>query len=277
MGERKSTSLVGKKETKELDTFGGRIHVEWDPAAVVTPLENLAFFMEFLNVNGLFDAWVTDCPLFLRSNDASDKRTGARYLPTVDSLGRPPLCPYHRHSPGRYSPELLGIEKLVSEDAAHRALARMDESLGLASLEQHLSRTTQPLLDTPWILYLDATVKCLYGKQKSAVAGYNPKKPGRPSHSYHSKMMVNARLALVVEVMSGNETAPLQSMHGIWTWAGMPYPRCFVLALLRGDNESALCDAEARDQPYLTKLRVTKNVKSLIQKLFHFQCWEEAG
>jgi hypothetical protein len=40
---------------------------------------------------------------------------------------------------------------------------------------------------------------------------------------------------------------------------------------------SALCDAEARDQPYLTKLRVTKNVKSLIQKLFHFQCWEEAG
>jgi len=89
MGERKSTSLVGKKEAIALDTFGGRIHVKWDPAAVVTPLENLPFFMEFLNVNGLFDAWVTDCPLFLRSNNASDKRAVlATYLLSILSGDR---------------------------------------------------------------------------------------------------------------------------------------------------------------------------------------------
>ena len=38
--------------------------------------------------------------------------------------------------------------------------------------------------------------------------------------------------------------------------------------LLRGDvaygSESVLREAEARDQPYLTTLRVTKNVKALI-------------
>ena len=53
----------------------------------------------------------------------------------------------------------------------------------MAWLDRHLATTTQPLLTTPWILDLDATVKCLYGKQDGAVRGYNPKKPGRPSHS----------------------------------------------------------------------------------------------
>ena len=46
--------------------------------------------------------------------------------------------------------------------------------------------------------------------------GYNPHKPGRPSHCYHSALMANTRLALTVEVMAGNETAPLHQMPGIW-------------------------------------------------------------
>ena len=33
----------------------------------------------------------------------------------------------------------------------------------------------------------------------------------------------------------------------------------------------------ARDQPYLTKLRLTKNVKGLIKKLFRSDRWEDAG
>jgi hypothetical protein len=52
-------------------------------------------------------------------------------------------------------------------------------------------------------------------------------------------------------------------------------------ALLRGDvafgNESVLREAEARNQPYLTKLRLTKNVKALIKTLFRSNEWEEAG
>ena len=60
-------------------------------------------------------------------------------------------------------PELLGVSRLVSEDAARRALARMEESPGVAWLDRLLATTTQPLLTTPWILDLDATVTCLYG------------------------------------------------------------------------------------------------------------------
>jgi hypothetical protein len=177
-------------------------------------------------------------------------------------------------------PELLGVSRLVSEDAARRALARIDEASGVAWLDRHLAKTTQPLLTTPWILDLDATVKCLYGKQEGAVVGYNPKKPGRPSHSYHSAMMANTRLALAVDVLPGNETAPLHSMPGIWAWLDA-VPKTAHPAVLRGDvafgTEAVLREAEARDQPYLTKLRVTKNVKILIQTLFRSTAWEDAG
>lgn len=45
------------------DTFAGRIQVRWDPAAAVTPLGQLAFFIEFLKQSELFEAWVSDSPL----------------------------------------------------------------------------------------------------------------------------------------------------------------------------------------------------------------------
>ena len=104
----------------------------------------------------------------------------------------------------------------------------------MAWLDRHLATTTQPLLTTPWILDLDATVKCLYGKQDGAVRDYNPKKPGRPSHSYHRAWMANTRLALAVDVLSGHEPAPLHSMPGIWAWLDA-LPKEARPAVLRGD------------------------------------------
>jgi hypothetical protein len=43
-----------------LDTFAGRVHVEWAPQAPVTALGQLPFFVEFLKQGGLFDGWVAD-------------------------------------------------------------------------------------------------------------------------------------------------------------------------------------------------------------------------
>lgn len=74
MGDAPRKALVEARQSIALDTFGGRIHVEWDPAAAVTPLGQLPFFIEFLKVSGLFEAWVADCPLTYHSNHASDTR-----------------------------------------------------------------------------------------------------------------------------------------------------------------------------------------------------------
>ena len=50
MGETNLPLLGGENESVAVDTFGGRVHVEWDPAGAATPLEQLAFFIEFLKV-----------------------------------------------------------------------------------------------------------------------------------------------------------------------------------------------------------------------------------
>ena len=68
-----------------MDTFGGTVHVEWDPDAAATPLGHLAFFAEYLKVSGRFDALVADCPLHYTSPNAPSKRD---VLGTVRRLSR---------------------------------------------------------------------------------------------------------------------------------------------------------------------------------------------
>jgi len=36
---------------------------------------------------------------------------------------------------------------------------------------------------------IDTTIKTAFGKQEGAVIGYNPKKPGRPSHTQYTYMV----------------------------------------------------------------------------------------
>ena len=47
------------------------------------------------------------------------------------------------------------------------------------------------VLGLPWILDIDTTIKTLCGNRQGAGIGYNPHKPGRPSHVYHSYFVAN--------------------------------------------------------------------------------------
>jgi hypothetical protein len=47
-------------------------------------------------------------------------------------------------------PELLGMEKIVSEDAVRRGLKAIDEEEGAAWLRRHLDHCVGPLLNEPW-------------------------------------------------------------------------------------------------------------------------------
>ena len=58
IGESKNTQKSSKIGLIPVDTFGGRVHVKWDAQASLTPLGQLAFFIEFLKVGGLFSEWV---------------------------------------------------------------------------------------------------------------------------------------------------------------------------------------------------------------------------
>jgi hypothetical protein len=46
LGEHSERAAAGPSVV--LDTFAGRVHVEWEPAAPVTALGHLPFFVDFL-------------------------------------------------------------------------------------------------------------------------------------------------------------------------------------------------------------------------------------
>ncbi len=73
-GETETTALapfsgLGPLGPVPVDTFGSRVYVEWDPQAAVTPLWQLPFFTEYLQVSGLFDPWVSNFPLVSTSTE----------------------------------------------------------------------------------------------------------------------------------------------------------------------------------------------------------------
>ena len=53
-------------------------------------------------------------------------------------------------------------------------------------MREALMHSVRDALVLPWVMDIDATVKPLYGHQKGAEMGYNPHKPGRPSHVLHT-------------------------------------------------------------------------------------------
>src|SRR6516164_1473458 len=262
------------------DTFAGPIHVEWDNSAPLTPLGQLPFFIEFLKLGSLFENWVADCPLEYASPNAPAKRDllGTVMLSVLAGHWRYAHITALRCDP--VNPPLLGMEKLVSEDAVRRGLDKIEESKGLAWLQQHLDYTTHPLMSEPWILDIDTTVKLLYGHQEGAVVSYNPTKPGRPSHSYHCYMMANLRLVLAAEVVPGNQHTSKHSSPRLWELLDS-LPAAHRPYLIRGDigfgNEPVMREAERRRQPYLFKLRLTKNVKRAVERAMRDEGWQDAG
>ncbi len=74
----------------------------------------------------------------------------------------------------------------------------------------------EALLEEPWAWDVDTTVKPLCGHQEAAKVGYNPQKPGRPSHAYHSYFIANLRLVMEVAVQAGNQTAASYAQPGLW-------------------------------------------------------------
>ena len=282
-GEQSTVALGGAAAAPQplvVDSFAGSVRVEWDHATAFTPLGQLPFFIDFLKTAGLFDSFVADSPLNYESPNASKTR---------DVLGTAMLSMLAGHK--RYShiaalrgdgvlPELLGMRKIVSEDSVRRAFAAIEEEAGAAWMRRHLDHCLEPLLSERWILDIDTTVKPLYGGQEGAVVGYNPKKPGRPSHCYHTYSMAGTRLVFDVDVCAGDEHASNHAAPALWALLDRTARDCWP-TLLRGDkgfgNEKIMREAELRALAYLFKLRLTANVRRAIERLSQQSEWVDSG
>ena len=130
-----------------VQTVGGRVQVRWESESAATPMGQLAYFIEFLTLTGLWSRWLEGCPLVYASPNAPSK---------ADVLGTWMLSILSGHE--RYShvtaircdgvnPGLLGMNKVISEDALRNALKRIPQVEGCAWLDGHLSASVAPLLD----------------------------------------------------------------------------------------------------------------------------------
>lgn len=277
MGEAKNKQIAAGQaaEPMVVDTLGGRMHVRWDEAAQATANGQLVFFAEFLGTTGVFNDWVQACPLEYRSGNAPGKRDVLGTLVLAILAGHRRYAHVTALRGDAVAAQALGMNRIVSEDALRRALSRIDEPASAAWLRPTLMRSVRDALERPWVLDIDASIKPLYGRQEGAELGYNPHKPGRPSHVLHTYWVGNLRLVLDVQVNPGKQHSSAHAKAGLARLLdelGEQRP-----ALVRGDcgygNEGILVELEQRQQPYLLRLRQTKNVQRLVARQFSRNDW----
>ena len=263
-----------------VQSISGPVEVRWDQESASTPMGQLAYFIEFLILTGLWAKWVESCPLYYTSPNASRKEEVLGTLLLSILSGHRRYAHVTAIRCDGVNPGLLGMRKVISEDSLRNALKNIDKERGIPWLDEQLSMSVTPLLDAPWVMDTDTTVKALYGKQEGAEVGYNPQKPGRPSHAYHTYLMAGLRLVLGVEVCAGNQHSAKHAQPGLLRILDTLLPERKP-RLVRGDssfgNDLLMQELEARGQDFLFKLKLTKNVKRFIAKLFNQDGWKDAG
>ncbi len=281
MGEqkRKREVALATEAAMVVDTLGGRMHVRWDEGAQATPNGQLVFFAEFLQTAGIFERWVEDCPLSYTSPNAPTKRDVLGTLLLAILAGHKRYAHITALRGDAVAAQALGMRRVISEDAMRRAMLRIDEDASAKWLRPALMSSVSDVLDRPWILDIDATIKTLFGHQEGATLGYNPHKPGRPSHALHTYWVGNLRLVLDVRVSPGKEHSSRHAQTGLAALLDELEPSRRP-KLVRGDsgygNEGILLTLESREQPYLLRLRQTKNVLRLVQRQFARSDWSRA-
>ena len=261
------------------------IEVTWsEDDSRMTQMGGLAYFVNFLKATGLFDHLVEACPLAYESNNAPQKRDvlGTMLLSVLSGQTRYA----HMSSLGRdkLDASLLEMNKIPSEDSVRAGLAKMVGSEQAWEttkqwLDQCFGQVCEGSLEVPWVLDVDVTVKLLYGKQEGSVVGYNPTKPGRPSHAYHSFWVGRLRLCLGVQVRPGNETSGSFGLGDLLTWL-KDCPADRRPKFVRGDigygTERWMQELEALCLAFLFKLKQTKGVKELIALIERQSQWSRS-
>jgi hypothetical protein len=277
-----SSSLVEFPPPHRVDTLGGSVEVHWEPAPAVTRHGLLAYFIDFLKTSNTWTEFVDSCPLTYSSPNAPLKAEVLATIVYSILTGQRRYSHITALSGDSVMAGLFGVATFRSEDSVRRAFEDADDDAITAWIDQQMDRTFSPLLEQEWVLDLDATIKTLYGHQEEARIGYNPTKPGRPSHVYQVMVLAAGKLVLNVDAQAGNQSASEHAQPTLWGWLDARDRKLWP-TLIRGDiahaNEKMMAGAEQRQLPYLFKLRQTQNVARTIARLARNKKaeWQNAG
>ncbi len=167
--------------------------------------------------------------------------------------------------------KIIGMRngRLCGEDAFRRLCAGLDTTqveTWFAPAEQMIHQAIPPNAVADW----DSTVIVRYGKQEDTAIGYNPQKPGRPSHHPLACVIGGTRLCLHMEWRKGNTVSSsgwIEAMEKVWRSPTAQHR----IRLNRGDigfgQESIMAwheQSSGKRPSYLFKLKLTANVKKAI-------------
>ncbi|MBN1288347.1 MAG: IS1380 family transposase [Actinobacteria bacterium] len=172
----------------------------------ITPYGGMAFMADYFNRVGLGTLFEDALP---------DRRTSPNAIPVTDiclSFITSVLCGAQRFAHvlriqnDRALGEVMGVRRIPSASTltryfgafTHGDVERMSEKLSNWTFE-HISRE-----ESGHTLDLDSSVFTRYGNQEGARKGYNPKKPGRPSHRPIFAVLFESRIIANLWLRSGD-------------------------------------------------------------------------
>lgn len=167
-----SSTPVSFPSPRRVDTFGGSVEVHWEPAPAVTRHGLLAFFIELLKTSNTWTEFVGSCPLTYSRPNAPLKAEVLATIVYSILTGQRRYSHITALSGDSVMAGLFGVATFRSEDSVRRAFEDADQVV-TTWIDQQTDRTFAPLLEQPWVLDLDATIKTLYGHQEEARIGYN--------------------------------------------------------------------------------------------------------
>ena len=185
------------------------------------------------------------------------------------ALGAERFEHFTRYRRDRLLGELLGIKRFGSPDTLRRLFLRFGYR-ELTEASERLMRFSiarmRPIL-LGHTLDLDSTVLCRYGGQEGSLRGYNPNKPGRPSHHPLVAFLAEGRRLLWATLRSGNSGSANGCVEFL-KQALTVLPGGHRIGLVRADAgffEKRLLEyLESQQLPYIIVVRLTAVVRKLV-------------
>ena len=185
------------------------------------------------------------------------------------ALGAERFEHFTRYRRDRLLGELLGIERFASPDTIRRLFLRFDYRR-VTEVSERLVRFSlarmRPIM-LGHTLDLDSTVFCRYGEQQGSLRGYNPQKPGRPSHHPLVGFLAEGRRLLWATLRSGNSGSANGCVEFMRQALAL-LPPGHGLGLVRADagffEKRFLEYLEQEGLPYIIVARLTAVVRKLV-------------
>ena len=194
------------------------------------------------------------------------------------ALGAERFEHFTRYRRDRLLGELLGIERFGSPDTLRRLFLRFGYR-EVTEVSERLMRFSlarmRPIL-LGHTLDMDSTILCRYGEQEGSLKGYNPKKPGRPSHHPLVAFLAEGRRLLWAVLRSGNSGSANGCVEFL-KQALTVLPAGQRIGLVRADAgffEKRLLEyLESQELPYIIVARLTQVVRKLVIRQIPARAW----